>query len=258
METTKTIFIAVPTGKVSPYPEFWEHLANVKPPDGYMLYPPRTSRGPYIKNNQNTLIRMFLHKTNAEYFFLANDDQLYADDILKRLMSHQKDIVVPLCPEHELPCRALIYTRRDGDLYYHKFLESSDRGLVPVVGSGGGGMLIHRRVLEAIPDPWFTTHMSNQMEYPKEFLNNEDPQLCGWVESTEDLDFCKKVIDAGFGIYCDLDTTVLHSTTFYIAYARQPNGQWCVVLMRNGKHVAIPMPQAPLSSDPKILIPQFA
>ena len=258
MDLEKTIFIAVPSGKVSPYPEFWEHLANVKSPDGYLLYPPRTSRGPYIKNNQNTLIRMFLTKTKAEYFWLTNDDQIYADDILKRLMSHQKDMVVPLCLEHELPCRPLIYTRRDGDLYYHKFVETSDKGLIPVVGSGGGGMLIHRRVLEAIKDPWFETHMSNQHEYPKEFLGDQDPELCGWVESTEDLDFCKKVIEAGFKIYCDLDAAVLHSTTFYIAPARQANGQWCVALMRNGKHVVIPMPTAPLSNDSKILVPQFA
>ncbi len=49
-----------------------------------------------IPANHNKLVRAAL-ATNAEWLWIKGDDSVFAPDILTRLLSHDVDVVVPLC-----------------------------------------------------------------------------------------------------------------------------------------------------------------
>jgi hypothetical protein len=230
METKSKVFLALPCGELSRYPWFWSSLMELQLPAGSVKGPPCQS--PYIENNQNILARLFL-QTDCTHFFLTNDDQVYPPQTVLRLLEVNRDVVVPLCLGHELPHEPLVYDRVEGDSYHHRYLQHLEYGIHSVVGSGGGGMLIRRIVFETIPDPWWETHTSTLASVP--------------VSSTEDLDFCKKVIDAGFDLVCDLDTPVGHITPFIVWPNRRPDGSWVTAISRGTSKIEIPTAQSPLA-----------
>ena len=115
------------------------------------------------------------------------DDHVFAPDILARLISHDVDVVVPHCLKRVPPFDPVAYggQNEDGDYFTAELPES---GLTEVWAAGSGGMLIRRHVLEAIGDPGFETG----------------------IGLSEDLNFCRKVRDAGFSIWCDVDAKLGH------------------------------------------------
>lgn len=185
--------------------------------------------GLYPANGQNELARQFL-QTDYEYFFLVNDDQLYPPVLLGQLLSHQKDLVVPLVTERASPFRPLVYDAPGSDgMYYHRYLRNGERGLHRCYASGGGGMLIHRRIFEAIPEPWW--------EQPPIFDANQKK----WVTPSEDMAFCRKVNEAGFQIWCDFDMPVTHLATFGIRALRDnASGVWYTEITRGSGRFVIP------------------
>ena len=232
------VFIATPCGELSRYSTFWRSLVGLELPQGVSICPESEQcRSPYIQNNQNILARLFL-KTDADYFWLVNDDQLYPPRILAQLISHRKEVVVPLCLRHDYPWEPLIYDRieEDGETFHYRYLARSDIGLIPIVASGGGGMLIHRRVLASIPDPWWETHTAYPQGMPP-------------TQTTEDLDFCRKVTRAGFDMWCDTAAWVGHITLFDVWPFRQPDGTWVTVISRGEHQIAVPAAASPLSIE---------
>lgn len=230
MNQPTRVFIGLPCGELSRFSGFWRSrealdLTGLEVQAGQ-------AQGLYIDNNQNIAVRnmMKLEEETGkrfDYFWLLNDDMMIPPDTLQKLIKHQKDVVVPLLVGHEIPHEPLFYDYREGDDYRHKFLEPGDRGLVRGVGSGGGGMLIARHVFDAIPDPWWENHMV--------YSGGRPP-----IKSTEDFDFCRKVEDAGFEIWCDLDCPIGHGTIFNVWPVRLHDGSWGTSYERHGKHVIIP------------------
>ncbi len=163
------VFFATPSGEMSRYSEFWRSVQGIVLPEGVTIHPDSdVCRSPYIANNQNWLARLFL-AGDADYYWLLNDDQMYPATTLARLLAYHKDVIVPLCLRHDLPCEPLIYDRVDPeapDQYLYHYLQKDDPELLAIVGAGGGGMLIHRRVFEAIPDPWWETHTAPFTLFP--------------------------------------------------------------------------------------------
>ena len=242
------VFIALPCGETARYSSFWQSrldldLEGIEALSGQ-------SQGLYIDFNQNGLVRIMkdAEKTfgRFDYFWLLNDDMIIPRPTLKQLIAADKDIVVPIMVQHDIPFDTLFFDyRQDDGLYHHKYLEKWQRGLVRGLAAGGGGMLIKRAVFDAFPDPWWETHWA----YPK-------PGDQGFpTRSTEDFDFCKKAEDAGFEVWCDLDCPVGHQTMFTLWPVRQPDGTWTTSLERRGKHVVIPAAIDPVKADSRILVP---
>ena len=69
-------------------------------------------------------------------------------------------------------------------------------------------MLIKRRVLEAIDDPWFEP--------------SQDA-----VGLNEDLNLCRKIREAGFTLWCD-PTALLGHISHYTVYPHWQDGAWHV------------------------------
>ena len=222
------VFVALPQSESGRYSDFEANLNLVVTPP--YTTPPQRLCGIYIANLQNTLARAFL-ASDFEWFWLLNDDQLYYPDTLLRLLSHKKDVVGPLCLLKAAPHSPILYTRMpDGHLTY-EYLGRHDRGLKtkPRMVIGGGGMLVHRRVFEAIPDPWWTV------------TTKQNPKSGLFEQTSEDVDFCAKVEDAGFQIWCDLDVSVIHNATYGLkAVYDTASGQWITVLMRGEEQIGIP------------------
>ncbi len=235
------IFIGIPCGELSRYGMFWNSFQALDLA-GLDVMIPQQVWSPYIANNQNILARL-MRSSDADYFWLLNDDLVFPRQTLKQLLAHQKDIVIPLVMSHELPCEPLFYAHRTGDDYFHRYIKNGERGLVKGIGAGGGGMLISRKVFDAFPDPWWETHFTVAS-------GNGLP-----IETTEDLDFCQKAKAAGFDIWCDLDTPVGHITLFNVWPVRKPDGTWTVQLERNGKVVEMPMVELELPPELKELQP---
>jgi hypothetical protein len=236
------IFIASPCNELSRYSVFWRSLTGLQLPRDVVIAPESEQcRSPYISNNQNILARIFL-KTDSDYFWLVNDDQIYPPRILAQLLSHRKDVVVPVCLRHDYPFEPLVYDRleEDGHSFHYRYLNDDEYGLVPCVASGGGGMLIHRRVFEAIEDPWWETHTVRTPDQPP-------------VQSTEDLDFCKKVFEHGFEMWCDTSSWVGHITLFDVWPFRGQDGKWMTVISRGEHQIIVPAAASPLSIKPLLV-----
>jgi hypothetical protein len=189
---------------------------------------------------------MFL-KSDCEWFWLVNDDQIYPQETLLNLLAHKKDVVTPLCLEKKAPHCPLVYERGGSNgLKPWRFLRRGESGLVLAGATGGGGMLIHRRVLEAIPDPWWevTTRRTEDGSYQ---------------QSSEDFDFCDKVYDAGFKIWCDLDTSVVHVAHYGLrAVQDEKTLEWYTAVIRGDEKIIIPAaapPSSLIAVKPKIAAP---
>ena len=140
---------------------------------------------------RNKLVQKCLD-IGAEWLFFLDDDHAFENDILMRLLAHEKDIVASLYLQRIRPFTPIAYEDYDPETRTYTALDLTKYGkndLVPIKAAGTGGMLIRSEVFRAMEEPWF--------------------QLIEGVGS-EDLPFCNKAIDLGFEIYCDLGTPLGH------------------------------------------------
>jgi hypothetical protein len=219
------IFIGLPCGELSRFSLFWGSFHHVDF-SGLEVFMPEQYRSAYIDNNQNELARI-MHQSDADYFWLLNDDLVFLPDTLKRLVAHGKDLVVPIVLNHDPPLAPLFYEHRIGDEWFTRHIQDGETGLIQGIGAGGGGMLISRAIFDAFPDPWWETHMIREAG------------IYAPRQSTEDFDFCNKVTAAGFDIWCDLDCRVGHLTVFTVWPIRREDGTWAASIERNGQHIVV-------------------
>lgn len=124
---------------------------------------------------------------DGDWVWFIDDDHAFPSDTLLKLLRRNVDIITPLClrrvqPFLPIPCVDDDYmdlTRYRGD------------ELVEVQHAGSSGMLIRKRVLDAIEPPWF------------EFKHG----------ISEDTVFCQKARAAGFDIHVDMAVRLGHITT---------------------------------------------
>lgn len=229
------LFAGVPTGEMTRYPEFWfSVMIQQLPPGSGIRW--GGAKGCYIGYNQNHLGRLFL-QTDCTHFLLCNDDQRYPGDYVARLASSMDaagaGVGIGLCLNKQPPFVPLIYDRWENDASaYARLLRRGEKGVIPIVAAGGGGMLIKREVLEKIADPWW----QNTAIAPAPGLPP--------VEVGEDLVFSRKVQRCEFKMICDLSLIVQHIGPFGISAEPQLDGSWATVLERHGTQVRIPAQMA--------------
>ena len=150
---------------------------------------------------------------NAEWLFYLDSDVLPPSDALTRLISHNLPVVSGLyymrTPPHEplalrdMPGVGLtpVASWRPGEL-------------IDVDAIGMGSCLIHRRVLERIPRPWFEWSYGEKRElYVK--VKEDEEETHKKIELhgvSEDYEFCYKLKKHGFKIYVDTGVVCPHQT----------------------------------------------
>lgn len=207
--------------------------------------------------NRNGVIERLLSSDKPlDWVQIFDDDHGFAPETLIRLLDHMYgvdgqtetgiDIIVPLYAQRQPPCHPCLYKSENADGSFNiclwRDLEGKT-GAIPVVSAGAGGIVIKRKVVEALKDPWF--------------------EYSGKVG--EDHYFLRKARAAGFSVYCALDVQLDHMTTVAVRpYRDEKTARWCGEVDLGGKQqVRIQLwdetyQQAPLSPIPESTSDQYA
>jgi len=193
--------VAVVCADTARYSMFASALARLRKPVGTEVH---FVTGSDREIGRNQLVTVML-KSGHDWLLFLDDDQIFGEDLLERLLAHNEDIVGALYMRRDAPFSPIAYEQelKDGRLMPLNLNEHPSGGLVKVVAVGTGGMLIKRRVFETLPQPWFKRELRS-----------------------EDVVFCLDVAEL-FNVYVDLDTPMGHMTTTAVWPSKVPNG-WAV------------------------------
>jgi hypothetical protein len=171
-----------------------------------------TTDGDNVAANRNK-IGLSAMAAGYDAVWYVDNDQICSTDTLKRLLSHDKDIVSGLYLRRRPPLTPVCFDQEDEVGYVSpRLLNPGDRGLVEVKAVGAGCLLVKRAVFEAVKWPWWR-------------LGQIHPQ-----EFSEDLYFCREARKAGFSIWCDLDCLVGHQAVVTVWPQRDSYGEWKTVI----------------------------
>ncbi|GAG88137.1 unnamed protein product [marine sediment metagenome] len=194
---------------------FYSFLSLMKPP-GTKLTKVK-GKGADIARN------VIVEALEKDWLFFMDSDQTFHPETLTRLLSWDLPVVSGVyfkSPGQPVP-HVYRYAWKDKEHLYlslineifqflapHKdklkgelpatILPARREDLLEVDGVGAGCLLVHRRVFEAIDPPWF---------------KYSDGKTVG-----EDFDFCRKVQEAGFKIYCDPGVLCGHKQKDFISH----------------------------------------
>ena len=159
-----------------------------------------TSAGTLIFDQRNNLVKTALD-IKADYLLFVDADMRFPKDTLKILMEHDKDIIgvnATTRSEPVKPTAKNMLINEDGSIDWMPIYSNARTGIEKADGIGCGVMLIKRKVVETIEEPYF---------YFEQLPGN---RILG-----EDIYFCVKAKDAGF------DTWVDHDLSKYIKHIGQ-------------------------------------
>jgi hypothetical protein len=215
--------IAVIAQEAARYSQFAADLTGLDlPPDWKVLW----RFGWDLADAHNALIAQALAE-GKEYVWFMGDDHAFSPNLLRKLLARDLDLVVPLCLMRNAPYRPVNWvaapTVEDPDAVRRlDVAEYPDGGLVEVAASGAAGLLVKRRVFEAIEAPWFEAGTANTNRVG------------------EDVNFCRKARAAGFEIFCDLDAVIGHLSTTAVWPVRESDGWTFAFSMMGGFKITLP------------------
>lgn len=197
------------SGDRSTYPQFAAHVATIQTTPGSQLLV-QVAGGGGIAAARNKLAQRALD-AGAGWVFFVDDDQVFAPDILRSMLGHDKPMVSGHILLRVPPHRTVGYeyfpvTPETTDAELLERWRTSEnitpapgqRGLVECGHGGTGGLLIAREVFEAVPRPWF------------------EMGRAGAESAGEDSWFILRARRAGFPFYVDLDAPMGHLTSVAI------------------------------------------
>lgn len=202
------ILAAAPCGKTPVCDGFYDCLYGLALPENSVI---QRAKGGSVPQNLNAICKLAIDG-NFDYFFIVEDDSMFAPDTVIRLLQHDKDVVTGLCLNRNPPFYPYIYNEldEDGRLRY-RALTNQDDGLIKVLGTGMGGILIKTDVLKKLKQPYFHHYFKDGEEWG------------------QDIVFQKSLIDAGIEVFCDLNVTIWHATHCSLA-AIKLDGKWNTIL----------------------------
>lgn len=143
---------------------------------------------------RNLIIEQAL-QYNFDYVLFLDDDMCWEDqDIIAKMLSYNKDIVGTVTHTRLAPYMPCVF-KKNGNFFDP--IEEFDKGLIEVDALGGAFMLIKTEVFRKMERPWFEFKSIRFLGIEKERYG-------------EDVYFYKKAKDAGFEVWCDTDTQVIH------------------------------------------------
>jgi len=134
-----------------------------------------STRGYNTAENRNWITAKAVN-SGCDYIFMVDDDMIYPEDALERLLAHNKDIV-----------SGVAYTKYEKQELVVEYLDEKKEGLFECKAVGGGILLIKCEVFRKIPQPWYG------------YKWNEH----GAVTMSNDWYLCEKAREAGIEIWCD-------------------------------------------------------
>ncbi len=204
MESNK-VLIGVTTGEYARRADFYDYYNMLLKPEN-TLHIISHDRSPAHGRN---LIIQAAFDNNCTHVLIVDDDHQYEPDALLRLLAHDKDIVSGLYFSRAYPHIPMAFdiAHEDGSCF-PIYLFDGLKGLVPVVATGFGFLLIKTSVFEKLEKPYVR-------------LGELDPEQ--WCD---DMGFFKRTREAGIQAYCDLDCWVGHMGSMIVKPERLPDGKW--------------------------------
>jgi len=206
------------------YHHFTNDMILLDVPDGTEI---SVNRSASIVQNLNMGIAGL--PESSDWVWIIGDDHTFARDIIMRLLTHlydvpeeqQVDIVAPLCVRRGPPFSLVAFDAQvkiDEVPHpaYHsvQFQDLPQHGLVEVVACGSAGMLVRRKVFDAIGSPWFANSTGLFVD--------------------EDMEFCRRARAKGFKVYLDVDNAIGH-LGILAAWPRKVDGEWGLILDFQGQ-----------------------
>ncbi len=199
--------VAVCTGDLLRYTDAARAIGGLHAPDkSCELW----KMGGNIADSINQAFETTLADPKYEWCWLMGDDHVFPETILLSLLDRDCDIVVAMCLNRYPPFDPTIIKDRRA-----KHIESLPDGGLYELGEGetcgDAGLLIRRRVLEAIKPPWYERLRFGSL-------------------GVDDQCFIGRLKDAGFTVNYDLDNRMGHMTPFNLLPIKKDTG-WEVRLI---------------------------
>lgn len=145
--------------------------------------------GGYVDVNRNKIVQTSLEQ-GATHIIFIDADMIFPDDGIMRLLEHDKDVVganynIRLSPTSVDLSGPTVKMLVDGEAV-SMINEDFPTELFKCYALGTGFMMINTRIFDKLEAPYFEAFQDKQGRH-----------------HTEDIEFCKRVNDAGFEVYCD-------------------------------------------------------
>lgn len=209
--------IGVTCAETGRYSLFSASLGRLKQPEDTNLY---FVTGSDREQGRNELVKAMLDGGD-EWLLFLDDDQIFEEDLLLRLLAREVDVVGALYLRRDMPYTPICYEARIpvGKYMPVDLAPYGQDEMIKVDVVGTGGMLVRRRVFESMDPPWFKRG-----------------------KHTEDIIFCNEIRDR-FDIYCDLGARMGHMTTTAVWPGVGQQGEWAVQFNISGQvNFIAPMP----------------
>jgi len=193
------VLLGAACGRMAPSPVFFDDFYRVKLPTTNSARMRATSAS--ISQNMNAIIMTAL-QADFDYIVYVDDDLRFEPDFVTRLLSHGKDRVAPLVCQRIPPFQPFTFkgwTEQKG--FEYLVLTAEHQGLIRVPMFAGMPGLIATKIFRKLSWPYFP-----------ENIYREDGS---WLQA--DLQFSKKLYDAGVETWCDLDCVAQHTGQFHVS-----------------------------------------
>src|SRR6266545_2417946 len=200
----KKILVALITGEYIRQASFLPSFIGLQRPPNSVT---STVHGQSPASGRNEVIKQALDN-NCTHIFFMDDDMVFPPDTLMKLIAHDKPIVSALYLLRSFPHRPAFFDKAysDGKCKYTP-LTRDLKGLVKGVNAGFGAVLI-------------STEVFSKLEQP--YVRLGELEKDGWCD---DIGFFNRCREAGYDIWCDLDTPVGHMTSSVI-WPENLDGEW--------------------------------
>ena len=176
-----------------------------------LVLPPRWQGAAALNYDCASSCNHHVEHFTGDHLLLMGDDHTFPRNLIHRLVCWNVDIVAALVMERRPPFNTVA---RDFDGLPLRL--EGEPGLIEVGTTGTAGMLIHRRVFDAIEPPWF--------------WNGVDPE--SGMRIADDMFFCAQARAAGFKIHVDTSTIISHLAVLNVAPVYE-DGEWTTRLSVN-------------------------
>lgn len=196
IKNKKRILVGIPTAKYIE-PETFKAIYDLEVPDGYEV-DFQTFYGYNIDQVRNLIAHWTVQ--SYDYLFSVDSDIAFERDTLKKLLSHNKDIVSGLYIQRK-PDQHILEIYEDngrGGVTNMPHEKLTGRGLVQIMGCGFGCVLVKKEVFQTVGYPQFEYHSA--IDHANTI--------------SEDNDFCGKARNKGFTIWADSSIECRHIGNF--------------------------------------------
>ena len=184
-----------------------------------------------IAGARNSLVQRSL-EAGSEWILFLDDDMVFPDDLLLKMLAHEKDIVSALYMRRAGDHSPLAFSHRNEEGLYEAvdLTQLPGEGLLKVHATGAGGLLIRSEVFRAI------SAEPNWFEHGR--VKDRD-----W-NAAEDIIFCEKANEAGFDVYLDLGAPIGHMAPSAV-WPSFVDKEWCIGFsVADGTRLYVPIEQA--------------